>query len=278
MDPQCLRAAHRTLADGFRNAVSAELREDDVENVAWRNSMMAALLEQDETTVAQETLPGLSPEFFMQIEWLPGGYLEEHELVLDCVPDDAAESDDPELQALCDDKPQKFIVNFLREHGDLEYVNVGRVIGSLSRRATFEGRRGVYIAVLRTRGGGEEMVKIIRMQKYGVREYLNEGRPLLEAILQAEEYTEYILDRRLGCRQLGMHLPTRTIEQRLSEVYTFPDGGTRVVYSPYFDRDYIHGHRHGQGAALAFRGGGIRHPLRTTTWPGGRPEPDRRPR
>ena len=161
--------------------------------------------------------------------------------MLDCLPDKAAAAGDAELTALCDDKPQKFIVNFIREYGDIEYVNIGRVTGSLSRRPTFSGRRGVYIAVVRLRDSDCEMVKIIRMQKYAVREYLNEGRSLLDAILQSEEYTEYILDRRLGCRQLGMNLPVRTVARRLSETYTFPDGGSRVIYSPYFERDYISG-------------------------------------
>ena len=31
-------------------------------------------------------------------------------------------------------RPRKFIFNFVREYGDLEYVNIGRVIGSLSHR------------------------------------------------------------------------------------------------------------------------------------------------
>ena len=241
LDAQCLRAAFRKLSDDFRRAVDAELQQDDVENVAWRNRMLAALLGQDETTVSEESLPGLSPEFFMQIEWLPGGYIEDDELVLTSALDEPADADDPELKTFRDDKPQKFIVNFIREYGDLEYVNIGRVIGSLSRRSTFSGRRGVYIAVLRLRGGDSEIVKIIRMQKYGVREYLSAGRPLLDAILQSEEYTEYILDRRLGCRQLGMNLPVRTVAQRLHEVYAFPGGGTRIIYSPYFERDYIQG-------------------------------------
>ena len=55
------------------------------------------------------------------------------------------------------------------------------------------------------------------MQKWGIREHLDEGKRLLDAIIQSEEYTEYILDRRLGCRQLGMNLPAadhRQADQR----------------------------------------------------------------
>ena len=132
-------------------------------------------------------------------------------------------------------------MNFVREYGDLEYVNVGRVIVSLSRRSAFYGRRGVYIAVLKLRESDKEIVRIIRMQKYGVREYLDEGKPLLEAMLRSEEYTEYILDRRLGCRQLGMNLPLRVTAKRISETYTARDGRGFVIYSPYFERDHIRG-------------------------------------
>ena len=134
----------------------------------------------------------------MQIEWLPGGCIEDGELVLDSLLEKADDADDEELQRLYDEKPQKFIFNFVREYGNLEYVNIGRVIGSLSRRPAFYGRRGVYVAVLKQRESDREIVSIIRMQKYGVREYLEEGRSLLDAMLRSEEYTEYILDRRLG--------------------------------------------------------------------------------
>ena len=60
---------------------------------------------------------------------------------------------------------------------------------------------------------------IIRLQKQGVREYLEQGLPLLDAMISAEEYTEYILDRRLGCRQLGMNLPLRVTAKKISEHY-----------------------------------------------------------
>ena len=89
----------------------------------------------------------------------------------------------------------------------MEYVNIGRVVESLSHRGQTPGRRDVYIAQVKQHGIQDEIVKIIRMQKWGIREHLDDGKRLLDAIIQSEEYTEYILDRRLGCRQLGMNLP-----------------------------------------------------------------------
>jgi hypothetical protein len=241
LDACSLRSVFESLVERFNGAVEPELRQDNLEQVEWRNGMIAALLGQDDETVSEETLLGLSPEFFMQIEWLPGGCIEDGELMLDSCMEMADAADDKEFQRFHDEKPQKFIFNFVREYGNLEYVNIGRVIGSLSRRPAFYGRRGVYVAVLKLSGSNREIVSIIRMQKYGVREYLEEGRPLLDAMLRSEEYTEYILDRRLGCRQLGMNLSPRVTAKKISERCRSREGRDFVIWSPYFERDYIRG-------------------------------------
>ncbi len=239
MEPGRLRAAFQALVDQFTQAVPPELRRDDPDTAVWRNRMVSALLGQDDQTLCEEEILALSPEFFMQIEWLPGGRIEEGELILDSILEE--NGDDEELARLRDDKPQKFIFNFVREYGDLEYVNVGRVIGSLSRRPAMYGRRDVYVAVVKQRNVEQEIVSIIRMQKWGVREHLDQGRPLIEAMIRSEEYTEYILDRRLGCRQLGMNLPLRVVAKKIAERYPTPDGGGYTIWSPYFERAYIRG-------------------------------------
>ena len=176
----------------------------------------------------------------MQIEWLPGGRIEEGELILDPALD-AAEAGGGPGEPLRDEKSRKFILNFVREHGDLEFVNVGRVIGSLSRRAAMPGRRGVYIAVLKQRQSPAEIVTIIRLQKQGVREYLEQGLSLLDAMISAEQYTEYVLNRRLGCRQLGMNLPVRVTAKKISERYAPEKGAAYPIWTPYFEREYIRG-------------------------------------
>ena len=62
-------------------------------------------------------------------------------------------------------------------------------------------------------------------------------------MLETEEYTEYVLDRRLGCRQVGMRLPARIIPRKIIESYTgsHPDYYGWRIWSPYFERDYIRG-------------------------------------
>ena len=243
--PEELRGVHEWLAEKFRSAVPPELREDDPESLEWRNAMCAALLgHEEEEVVSEETLLGLSSEFFMQIQWLPGGRIEEGELIFDPIFEQGTRaSRDQEAERLYDEKSRGFIYNFVREYGDLEYVNIGRVIGSLSRKRPMQRRRQVYIAEVKQRGSQKEILYIIRMQKWGVCEHLDEGEDLLEAILASEEYTEYVLDRRLGCRQLGMAVPTRVTGKRIPERYfgkqTRYHG--RLIWTAYFEREYIPG-------------------------------------
>ena len=228
------------LVEKFRAAAKPSLLRDDPENLEWKNAMVAALIGRENELVTEGDLLGLSAEFFMQIEWLPGGRMEEGELMLDPVLD-VAEAGGGPGEHLRDEKSRKFILNFVREYGDLEFVNVGRVIGSLSRRAAMPGRRGVYIAALKQRQNPAEIVTIIRLQKQGVREYLEQGLSLLDAMISAEEYTEYILDRRLGCRQLGMNLPLRVTAKKISERYAPARGAGYPIWTPYFEREYIRG-------------------------------------
>lgn len=245
LPPDELRAKYLELKERFRAAVEESCLRDNPKESLWRTKMAKALLTDSSGTVTEEILRGLSPEFFLQVEWLPGGYVEEGEFILDSVFQEAADKpNDPELQSLCDELALGFIFNLIREYGDLEYVNVGRVGTSLNvKRPQSEGRRGVYIVELKLRDTRERVVRFIRLQKWGIRERLDEGKDLLRAIIESEEYTDYILDRRLGCRQLGMHLPARVTMRRTREKYKgarheFQD---TWIWVTYFERDYVRG-------------------------------------
>lgn len=238
-----LRLAYQQLRGRFLVAAPAGLRQDDLDDDEWRKAMFAALIGQRDEMVSEETLLGLSPEFFMQIRWLPGGRIVEGELILDEVFDEMPEVSGHPEERLYDENARELIYNLVREYGDLEYVNIGRVVNRLSRRPEFRGRRDVYLAELRQRGTKEEIVSVIRMQKWGVREHLNKGRSLLQAMFESEEYTEYVLDRRLACRQLGMNMPARVTARKIAEKYhadwVGPEG--ILIWSPYFERSYIRG-------------------------------------
>lgn len=238
---QELIEAHKTLYAKFCSAVDPEYQQDDLGSPDWRREMFASLIGQEEQIVPEEVHLGMSSEFFMQIEWLPGGRIEDGELIFDNVFDQV--EDDPSLRRICDDKVKGIIFNFIREYGDLVYVNIGRVPQSLSKRRAATGRRDVYIAEIMLKGADREVVRIIRLVKWGIREHLEEGKDLLESIIEAEEYIEYILDRRLGCRQLGMNLPARIVARKISEPYSKLQEVLRgrPIWVTYVERDYVHG-------------------------------------
>ncbi|MCX8107903.1 MAG: hypothetical protein N3G20_03775, partial [Verrucomicrobiae bacterium] len=245
LNPDELLCKYRELKEKFKAAVEPVCLVDNPKEDLWRERMAKALLSDKAGTVTEEILRGLSPEFFLQVEWLPGGCIEEGEFILDSVFQEAKQNpNDPELQSLCDELAHGFIFNLIREYGDLEYVNVGRVGASLNkRRPLSNGRRGVYLVEFKLRDTRERLVKFIRLQKWGIRERLDEGKDLLQAIVESEEYTDYILDRRLGCRQLGMHLPARVTMRRTRERYSGPrsEFHNAWIWVTYFERDYIRG-------------------------------------
>jgi hypothetical protein len=243
LDAVGLGAAYLALRQAFQQEVRIELRRDDPENCAWRNAMVAAILGQADQAIPEETLLGLSSEFFMQVEWLPGARIEQGELIFDPVMEERLDGVSPEVEQSWVEKSRGFIFNAVREYGDLEYVNIGRIVGSLSKRPAYHGRRDVYVIEMKQRDNPNQIVKIIRMQKWGVRENLDEGKDLLAAIRESEAYMEFILDRRLACRQIGMNLPPRISARKLPEIYRGPraDGPGILIRSPYFEREYVYG-------------------------------------
>ncbi len=240
-----LRLTHRELVTRLRASVPAVFSHDRIDNMEWRNAMCAALVSQPNATMTADVVHGLSPEFFLQIEWLPGARIEDGELIFDPIFDEQeTRRNDAGLANLCDQRARGFIFNYVREFGDIVYVNIGRIGRTMSKRPKDMARSTVYIAEVKERRSPEPLVRIIRLQKWGISEHLAEGKPLLQAILEAEDYTDYILDRRLGCQQLGMNLPAHVTPRRISETYT----GKRVelqgqvYWTSYFERDYVDGH------------------------------------
>lgn len=240
MEPRELREVFASLRERFRRAVRPEFRRDDVDVAEWRRHMLSALINPADDAICEEVMAGLGSEFYLQIEWLPGGRVEHGEFIID----PCAESSSSGMNSLPERRlAREFILNFLREYGDLEYINVGCVVNRLSQRPATGGRRGVFIVEFKTAAVAAEQVHIIRMQKYGVRERLDEGKSLFQAIVETEDYTQYILDRRLGCRQIGMNLAPRVTAGKVREIYD----GTNAVFrgqwilSPYFQREYVRG-------------------------------------
>ena len=240
-----LHARFDELKQHFYSSVHEAFRRDDCHNDAWCQRIISTLFLDGNETQTEQVLSGLSTEFFMQVGWLPGGRFEEGEFLFDPIFDEAASRpEDADLQRLCDVRARGFIFNLIREYGDLDYINIGRVPESLSlARPQRRGRRGVYIAELQSRGEHVPIKRFMRLQKWGVWEHLDEGKDLLHSIEQSEEYTDFWLDRRLGCRQLGMNLPSRLVMRRLTEIYQGSNDRFRgkTIHTTYFERAYLTG-------------------------------------
>ncbi len=243
MDEEELRAAYARLLAAFEAAVKDPcLRRDDPDNPDWRKALSSVLVHANNETGVSAVVEGLSPEFFMQIEWLPGGRVEEGGLFFDPIFSEAdAHPEDERLQRLCDHRARAILFNYLREYSRIEYVNIGRTRRSLSGRQGQGPRAFVYIVEMKERHRGEPQVKIIRIQRWTAASHLAAGRPLLEAMVEAEDYTDYVMDRRLGARQLGMHLPARMTPRTFREPVRDRDGRVHNVWTGYFERDYIPG-------------------------------------
>ncbi len=239
-----LRAAYRKLLETFRAALPAELRDESTANIEWRNRMCSALTQQPNAVDAEELIHDISPEFYRQIEWLPGCRIEKGELIFDPVCEECdMYPDDPDLAALCDPRAKAVIFNYLREYDTIEYINIGRIGHSLSARVPVSHRAPVYIVQVKEAGKAKPDLRILRFQKWGVKEHLDEGKDLLRSVMEAMDYTDYILDRRLGCQQLGMNLPPRLAAGRIAETYAGRNEACRGArfWSVYFERAYVSG-------------------------------------
>ena len=245
LDDAALKAACDKIMVAWRMSLPADLREETSANFEWRNEMCHALTRGPNETDAEEQdlVAGIAPEFYRQIQWLPGARIDRGEVIFDAIYDEAARTQDPELLALCDNRVKSFLFNTTRLFGAIDYINIGRIANSLARHP-FEGsRRGnVYILQYRETGAAEPRVQMIRLQKWGVAERLDEGKDLLQAIVETDEYSDYILDRRLMCLQLGMNLPHKLGYGHFTEKYRGNNQYNGVaVRTAYFVRTYVPG-------------------------------------
>jgi len=252
-----LVAAVKSIDADWRMSIPPELRDESVVNFDWRNEMCRTLTQCPNDTSAEESelVQGISPEFYRQIEWLPGANVEDGELVFDPIWDEYARTRDPELADLCDQRARNIVFNLSRLFSNAEYVNVGRITRSLARRPATGARRGdVYIIQFKERGDAPVRVYMLRFQKWGIAEHLDEGKDLLRAMVEANDYSDYILDRRLMCMQLGMPLPPRVVAGQFAEPYRGANqyNGT-TVRAYYYARAYIKGTSSDKIHAAKFR-------------------------
>ena len=165
-----LREAVDRIELAWRMALPPGLRDEDpVSNLVWRAEMGEALSRKaNETEVGDhELIQGISPEFYRQIEWLPGGRVEKGQLLFDPLYDEYQRTQDPELADLCDLRVRSIIFNLMRLFGSIDYVNVGRIPRSLVRKPIAGTRRGsVYIVQYKEVSEPLSRVFILRFQTF----------------------------------------------------------------------------------------------------------------
>lgn len=250
LSPQELRDLHATACNTFAACCPPELQEDDPKNNAWNSRMACALTETAEKLVSEEVWLGLSPEFLLKVRWLPGGRIQNGAISLETdlgrhFSNPPAPNEEERFNDAPDPHEQVrgIIFNFFREYRDLEYINVGRVLASLGDRPRDGGRRGVYLVEIKQKFSPTEAVRIVRLQKWDVWIHLNEGKSWERAMVESAEYTDYVLDRRLGCQQLGMRVSQSITQHSFPETYrgSNRDMYGRRIWSVFFERDYMTG-------------------------------------
>lgn len=243
-DEEALRAEHRRLCGLFEDDVRPHLRSDDVAAEKWRLAMYDALYPLEEYTIEAHERIGLAAEFRKHVKWLPGGRLKRGHLDFDPIFDKVTGAELQALESQQNRRARAIILNFVRDYGDLEYINVGWINETLSRAHRPErGRRDLYMVAMKRASEDREQVRMLRMQKWDMTFRLDQGKSPETAMFETEEYTEYTQDRYLGCRRLGMNLFGPVRIGKISELYHGLQkklDGT-PIWTPYFDREYVQG-------------------------------------
>ncbi len=245
LSDDALKEEIRSIDMEWRSSLPVELREESVDNVEWRNAMCHVLTQGPNETIVRDgdLIQGISPEFYRQIEWLPGARVEGGEIIFDPIWEEFDRTKEPELAHICDQRARNIILNLSRVFSEIEYVNIGRIVSSLARDPIAGSRRGnVYIMQCKEVGLAMSHIYMFRFQKWGIAEHLDAGKDLLQAMIESNDYSDYILDRRLMCRQLGMKLPTHVGLGQFTEPYRGNNQyrGT-LVRTTYFARAYVPG-------------------------------------
>ena len=243
-DEAALRAEHARLCDQFEQTVSPHLRSDDPLVKEWQDKIYDALYPLADHAAEPEERLGLGREFRKHIKWLPGGRIKRGHVDFDSVFDRGTPAELAGVNRHENRRAKAIILNFVRDYGDLEHINVGWINESLSRAHRAErGRRDVYVVATKRASETHGQVHMLRMQKWDMTYRLDRGKSPEAAMFETEEYMEYTQDRYLGCRRLGMNLFGPVRIGKISELYE----GTKAafkgtpIWTPYFERSYVPG-------------------------------------
>ena len=216
---KALRAFDR-FASHFARSAGFELIVDDYHNPVWRTTMFCRLFDINEEEIEEWALD-LSPEFHLNVKWLPGASIIGDELRFD-----------PGVHH----RVRGLISHFWEKSGGLLSINVGRIEESQStREISGEEEREVYLVVMTTRDK-QDSIRILRLMKWDVIHRIKMGIPLEQAVSETINYRNYIFDRLHAAAQLGFPILSYS-DIRLDE--RIP--GLGLIPAFFFERQYISG-------------------------------------
>ena len=241
-----IHAEHQRLAAAFLRATDPALHADNPpDDPAWSQALCRALSAEVNEFLAngEEIFKELPREFFRKIRWLPGADFERNEVRFDPIYSDPK----PLVPGLRDFQARAIIHNCASELRGISHINIGRVEASLSiKRPRLDHDNTVYIAEVKCRGdSGLHTLRHLRFNKSNVAEILDNAPSLSfeKAVFKSEEYTEFILDRRLGCIQFGMNLPEDMVVHRVRKIYNGKAARykNRAYWNTYTVRAFVPG-------------------------------------
>ncbi len=215
---QVLKAFDR-FASCFASSAGPELMVDDYQNPLWRTTMFCRLLDINEEEM-QEWALDLSPEFHLNVKWLPGASVIGDELRFDLG---------------VHRRVQGLISHFWETSGGLVSINVGRIEESQTSRDISGEERDVYLVVMTTRDR-HDSIRLLRLMKWDAIHWIKMGFSLDQAVAETLKYRSYIFDRLRAAAQLGFQILSYN-EIRLDE--EVPGLGTIPAF--FFERKYISG-------------------------------------
>ncbi|MDR3554251.1 MAG: hypothetical protein P4L55_05820 [Syntrophobacteraceae bacterium] len=207
------------FASLFAAAAVPDLVRDDYSDPVWRTTMFCRLLGIDEEEMEELALE-LSPEFHLNVKWLPGASIDGEEIVFDT-------GVDPRVHGL--------IAHFWENSRKLLSINIGRIEESQSSRDISGEEREVYLVVMTTRDG-KDSLRLLRLMKWDVIHRIKMGIGLEQAIEETYKYRDYIFDRLHAAAKLGFPILAYS-EIRLE----LPIPGLGPVPAFFFERQYVTG-------------------------------------
>lgn len=218
-DPEEAERLFDEFASAFAAEAGPELTVDGDSGVAWRTSMFCRLFDINEK-IMEEWALGLSPEFHLNVQWLPGACLSGNKACFD---------------AEATPRVRNLIAHFWQTSPEVTSINVGLIESSQTNRERADENREIYLVVL-GRPDGSEVIRHLRMVKWDVMHRVARGVSLKQAISETIQYRQYVYDRLRAASELGIPIPSFNEIRFMEDV---PGLGSIPVF--FFDRQYFPG-------------------------------------